>query len=238
MTEEEPVKGDRKAARMAASKIAVQLNGESPEDADIVELGNGLKIRVHEVPPLVLRQPLQHLPEPKPPLIPLPEKGEGIEEPNPNDPDYIKAHDEWEATLGLATMDTMLLLGTTEPTLDGEPKPLIDYCPDDMMLPEAEGWIKWLEAAGVTVDVSTPNTRYLCWLRYYAVANATDLGKLMSAIAGKSGVREEDVAQAATSFPGDKARGTDSGPDPKPNRTDRRALQRANSRSRSGGRGT
>jgi hypothetical protein len=234
MAEEEPAKGNESAARMAASKVAEeQRNGKSPEDADVVELGSGLKIRVHEVPPLVLRQPLQHLPEPKPPLIPLPEKGEGIEEPNPNDPDYIKAHDEWESTLGLATMDTMLLLGTTEPTKDGEPKPLIEHCPDDMMMPEAEGWIKWLEAAGVSVDISTPNTRYLCWLRYYAVSNAKDLGKLMAAIAGKSGVQEDDVANAATSFPGDETRGADSGPAPKPNRANRRALQRPSSRSRS-----
>lgn len=232
--EEVAVEADENAARTVASKVAEQSNnGISPEDADVVEFRSGLKIRVHEVPPLILRQPLQHLPEPQPPMIDLSaEKGEGIKEPNPNDPHYIEAHAKWELTIGLSIMDTMLLLGTTEPMKDGDPKPLIEYCPENLMRPDEDGWVKWLEAAGVTVDSSTQNTRYLCWLRYYAVSNAQDLKLLMAAIAGKSGVREGDVALAAQSFPSDKTRGTDSGTPPQTNRADRRAVQRTRSRSR------
>jgi hypothetical protein len=170
-------------------------------------------------------------------MIDMSEKGEGLTEPNSNDPTYIKEHAEWEMTVGLSIMDTMMLLGTTEPSETGEPVPLIETLPDKMFPPESDGWVKWLQAAGVTVDESTPNTRYLCWLRYYAVSNSADLAKLTRAIAGKSGVREEDVGLAADAFQSDASRGTDTGASPKPNRRDRRALQRANSRDGGGDRG-
>lgn len=232
MAEEKPAEPDTIVARQTASDIAKrqQDNGMNPEDSDRVEFRSGLVLGVHEVPPLILRQPLQDLPEPEPPTIHL--KDKGVHEPNPSDPDYLEAHAKWQATLGLATMDTMLLLGTTEPSEDGEPKPLIIEL-GSMMAPDKEGWIHWLEAAGVRVDLSTPNTRYLCWLRFYAVSNAGDLNRLMTAIAGKSGVKEEDVDLAAKAFPGDEARGADSTVTPTPNRANRRAVQRSNPRSSS-----
>lgn len=233
MTEEDTgIKADEQVARQAASQVADDQREGIDEDANFVEFRNGLKLGVREVPPMILRKPLEHLPEPQPPKIPLPEKGEGIEEPNPNDPSYIDAHASWEITVGLAVMDTMLLLGTTEPTPNGEPRPLILHCPDNLLRPEDEGWVSWLEAANVVVDKSTSNTRYLCWLRYYAVSNASDLSRLSSAIAGKSGVREEDVALAASAFPGDETRGANSESAPKTNRANRRAIQRTNSRAR------
>lgn len=230
MIEEKPAEADETVARRTASKIAEQQNnGANPKDSNIVEFRSGLKLGIHEVPPLILRQPLQDLPEPEPPTIYLEDKG--VSEPNPSNPDYIEAHAKWQATLGLATMDTMLLLGTTEPSEDGEPKPLIIDL-GSVMAPDKEGWVHWLEAAGVRVDLSSPNTRYLCWLRYYAVSNAGDLNRLMTAIAGKSGVKEEDVDLSAEAFQGDKTRGADSAIAATPNRADRRAVQRPNSRSR------
>lgn len=233
MAEKEPTNIE-KTARAAASKVADgQRGGAADPDDNSIEFKNGLIMGVHEVPPLILRQPLQHLPEPQPPMIPLPDKGKGIEEPNPNDPEYIDAHAEWEVAIGLSVMDTLLLLGTTEPTADGEPRPLIEHCPDGLLMPENDGWVNWLKSAGVEVDNSTPNTRYLCWLRYYAVSNAQDLARLTTAIAGKSGVTEADVALATTAFQGDKTRGSDSGNNAKTNRADRRALQRTNSGARS-----
>ena len=238
VAEEKPVEADEKAARQTASDVAdTQRNGrEDPADANRVEFRSGLVLGVREVPPLILRQPLQRLPEPEPPMIPLPDKGEGIEEPNPNDPEYIRKHSEWEMTVGLSIMDTLMLLGTTEPNEDGEPTPLIENLPKGMFLPESEGWVKWLEAANVSVDTTTENTRYLCWLRYYAVSNSGDLAKLTRAIAGKSGVREEDVALAAQAFPGDETRRADSRSASKPNRADRRAVQRSGSGNGSGSR--
>ena len=237
--QEKPAEADEGAARQTASDVAedAQNNGTSPEDLNSVEFRNGLKLGVREVPPLILRQPLQKLPEPEPPMIDMSDKGEGLTEPNPNDPAYIKVHAEWELTVGLSIMDTMMLLGTTEPTETGEPKPLIETLPEGMFPPESDGWVNWLKAAGVTIDESTVNTRYLCWLRYYAVSNSTDLAKLTRAIAGKSGVREEDVGLAADAFSGDTSRGTDTGPASKPNRKQRRELQRANSRDGGGDRG-
>lgn len=238
---QEPVapEADEKLARKTASEVAAdaQKNGKSPADLNEVKFRSGLIIGVREVPPLILRQPLEKLPEPQPPMIPLPDKGKDIHEPNPNDPDYIADHEQWELTVGLSIMDTMLLLGTTEPQSEGDPKPLIQHCPENVLLPETEGWINWLEAAGVVVDVSTPNTRYLCWLRYYAASNASDLARLTAAIAGKSGVREEDVALAAQAFQGDAPRGTDPDSASQPNRADRRAVQRSRPRHGSGGRG-
>lgn len=235
--EELAIEADEGLARQTAADVATdaQKNGLSSEDENVVEFRSGLKLGVREVPPLILRQPLEKLPEPQPPMIPLPEKGKDIMEPNPNDPDYIDAHEEWQLTVGLSIMDTMLLLGTTEPQKEGDPKPLIEYIPDGMMLPEDEGWVTWLEAAGVPVDNSNLNTRYLCWLRFYAASNASDLAKLTRAIAGKSGVREEDVALAAQAFPSDQTRGADSESVAKPNRADRRAVQRSRPGNGAGG---
>lgn len=184
--QEEPAEPDVDAARMVASNIAdAGVNGAEPEDENSVTFRSGLQLGVHEVPPLIIRRPLQELPEPQPPMIPMPDKGEHIQEPNPNDPDYIREHEEWQLTIGLSVMDTMLILGTTEPDEEGEAVPLIINLPEKMFHPDHNGWINWLSAGGVEIDERTKHTRYLCWLRYYAVANTADLGKLLSAIAGK-----------------------------------------------------
>ena len=156
---------DVKTARRAAVDIAADAN-EKDTDNDVVELSNGIRLRVRTVPPLILRQPIQHLPEPQPPTIHLDKQD--VDEPNPNDPDYLREHAEWEATAGFATVDLMLLLGTTKPTEEGPPEPMIEHLPDDIFGPESDAWVSWLEAAKVKVDVSTPQDRYLSWLRSYA----------------------------------------------------------------------
>lgn len=232
--EEDVAQPDEQAARRAAVDIAAGADKQDP-DKDVVELSNGIRLRVRTVPPLILRQPVQHLPEPQPPTVHLDKQN--VDEPNPGDPEYQRAHAEWEATTGFATVDLMLLLGTTEPTESGEPRPLIEHLPEGIFPPDSDAWVKWLESAKVKVDVSTPQDRYLSWLRSYAVASTKDLDRLSTAIADRTGVKEVDVQTATSSFPSDEARRTNPELASKPNRTDRRALQQRASRSRAGNRG-
>ena len=155
--------------------------------SDIVSLSNGIVLKLKPVPPFLARQAVISLQRPKPPVVFLEDKGR--EEENPNDPEYQRAIQEYEARQIELGLNVMLLVGTAVETV-----PKGCYGPDD------DEWLEDLAIVGIEVDVERPRARYLAWLRYYALQSASDIALVTQALATGVGLTEEEVQATADSF--------------------------------------
>src|SRR3990172_5858636 len=96
-----------------------------------------------------------------------------------------------------AANDAMLLLGTR-----------VVSVPEGFAALESEEWVEELGALGIAVE---PRMRRLAWLKFWAVRTAQDATTVLTAVMRCTGVREEDVADAADSFRGGATRLPDHG---------------------------
>src|SRR3990167_5649715 len=78
---------------------------------DEVALSSGIVIGFKNVPPLLLSDAVARVVKPEPPKIVHEDKG-GVEEPNPNDPDYVKALELWQTASTEAASNVALMVGT------------------------------------------------------------------------------------------------------------------------------
>jgi hypothetical protein len=181
----------------AAAKVA-EARGDAGERG-LVTLSNGVVLKCSPIPPLLLRLAGSEIEAPAVPTFL--NEAKGREEENPEDPDYKRALLDHRLRVGDAAMNIMLAVGTS-----------IEHIPDGVSKPEDDDWIDTLKSAGISVEHATPKARYISWLRMYAVATTEDLNSLTRAVGETASVKEEDVALAAESFPGEEARGADSQP--------------------------
>jgi hypothetical protein len=111
------------------------------------------------------------------------------DEPNPSDPDYLKALEDANRERGVAAIDTMALFGI-----------------DIETLPESDAWLKklqYMQKRGLIdmsdYDLEDDQEREFVFKRFIAVNNII-LKKIMSV----SGITEDEVAAAERSFRGNE----------------------------------
>lgn len=170
---------------------------EKKEIPDRVELSNGIVLKLRRVAPLVVREATVRVEKPRPPTVYREDKQR--EEENPADPDYLEAMEAYDEKTSKAAIDAILLLGT-------EPVEI----PEGVSKPEDSDWVEVLDYLGITLNLEDPRTRYLAWLRFYAMASADDIEKAIGGPMLLSGVSESEVRESLDSFRSDGERGTNS----------------------------
>lgn len=198
MTEQNVTKAVAQSAELARKKIDDKSTAKK-EDV-IVEMENGVKFRVKEVPQFAYVDLRNSLPEPTPPIFYNPSTDR--EEPNPQDPRYKAQMSNWQVAMSSAITDINIVLGSEVIYV---PKSIPTYDSDEFkeklqFMLERFGWDKReIREAGKT-------TQYLMWVKYEAASGGRvesdgDLGKLLIAINRMSGVPEEDVDIEVDKFP-------------------------------------
>jgi len=161
---------------MDANTKAVLTVARQQQTDDIIVLSTGYRARIVPVAPTLLQQVSAQFKEPPVPTWHNPDKGR--DEPNPNDPDYLRTVQEVNEQRGLAVMDALILFGVE----------LVDPIPED-------GWENKLRYLGIEVDTNDPLARELAFKKYVAVGNAD-----LMEITRRAGITEEAVQEAAQMF--------------------------------------
>lgn len=152
-----------------------------------VVLTSGVKVRLVSVPSMLLLQLTRQLQEPEVPMWHNPDKDR--DEPNPMDPAYIKAVENYKADMGQLTTRAYLANGVK----------VLEPLPEDKYPEQDDSWIEGLEYIGIDVPKNGLG-RYVAWLQYHILGDA-DLTDILTGIAVAGGVvTEEQVQQAAESF--------------------------------------
>lgn len=180
-------------ATAADNAVGALESIEEDEDKFHVVLSSGIVLRIKPVPPLALRRAVTSVPPPAVPIVYIESKGR--EEPNPNDPDYLKAVQEYEQNQILRMTDVLFFLGTA-----------IESIPDGLEGPEGDEWIAELEVLNLPVDKDNKYKRYLSWLTDYALMTERDIAKTVTKCLGVSGVTEVEVQRAVAAFRSAKER--------------------------------
>lgn len=167
----------------ARAVLAAGKEARLPDDG-IVEV-RGTKVRIEPVPVNLIDDVTRRIKDPEIPTFFNEDKER--EEPNKNDPQYLKELEEADMTRNRAAMDAMVLFGIE--LIDG--------------LPEDEGWIKKLKYLERLERIDLSNydledelDKEFLYKRYI-LADA----KLIGMISRASGVSPEEVSQLEDSFP-------------------------------------
>lgn len=146
---------------------------------------NGTVLKLRHVPSLTVLAVQRGIKKPEVPR--WFNEAKSREEENPNDPQYTKAVEDYNAHIGDAAIDTYLANGVSVLRLG-----------DDCPLEESD-WAEGLQLVGIEIPQSGVQRR-VCWLKYHVIGDE-DLGNLTAAIAIAGGVvTEEAVIAAAESF--------------------------------------
>jgi hypothetical protein len=186
------------AALAVAERCVKRMDLDGP---GTVRLRSGIVLRVKPVPLDAMGQAAGHLIRPEPPITHNESKGR--DEANPADAGYVRALAEYEEASARSQGNVALLMGTECASV-----------PDGMFPPEDDGWAEVLDAAGVTVDISTAARRYASWLKLYAFRGTIDAEAAMFAVFTQTSLAEEEVGRAVLAFrdragrPADNGRGT------------------------------
>jgi hypothetical protein len=169
-------------------KAAIDVAKERSDGLEVtVDLPYGVKGIIVPVPPQLVDEVTNRIQDPEVPIWHNEEKDR--DEPNPSDPDYLKALEEANRARGVAAIDTMALFGI-----------------DIETMPESDAWLKKLQYMQKRdlidisgYDLEDDQEREFVFKRFIAVNNII-LKKIMAV----SGITEEEVAAAERSFRGDE----------------------------------
>lgn len=189
---------DKEAAPKKAQKSTGQavLNVAKKEGSDgdgIIKLSTGYRARLHPVASSLIADVTAQLDEPQIPVFMNEDKGR--EEPNPNDPAYIKAMAEYQRKQGQAGLDAMVMFGVE--LVDGVP-------PKEEWLPKLQFMERRKSLDLSDYDLDNEMDLEYIFKKYIAVGNAD-----YERITELSGVSEADIDEAVRKFQGDEARGAD-----------------------------
>lgn len=152
-----------------------------------ITLKNGIILKLKPVAPIAIREAAVRVQPPEVPLVYIEEKQR--EERNPADPAYLRAVDRYEADQVFRVADVLVLMGTK-----------VEFVPEGRSGPDDDDWIDLLDALDISVPRDNKYRRYLAWVRYYAIEDEEDIGRVMAAIVRLSGVTEVEVDKAAKAF--------------------------------------
>lgn len=172
------------AVTAAAVGAARAENGSHPGG---LRLTNGVVLKLKPVPPFAVRQAAVEIKDPVVPVVYIQDKDRT--EPNPNDPDYLKAMRAAQEQRVSAVTNLFFMIGTD-----------VISVPAGMFKPEEDDWIDMLDAVGLPVDRVNKFKRYFQWMAWYVVTSEQDIAAIVSGVATLSGVREEDVLTAMRDF--------------------------------------
>lgn len=168
-------------------KTASAIADSAKPRSNTVELTNGIVLRIVPVPPLAMREVSIQVKPPEVPTVWMEDKQR--DEPNPNDPDYLKALVEYSQRQVEMLTNIMLCLGTQ-----------VAEVPEGVDKPEDNDWIERIEFLGLHIDTSNKYQRYLSWLRYYALTSGPDISSIVRTVMQNSGTTEEEVQAIIKSF--------------------------------------
>lgn len=125
--------------------------------------------------------------EPQPPIVEL--KSKGREQENPNDPKYIKDHDQWKSNRTFALLLVLYALGVK-----------VAHVPEGMPGPDSQEWMEEFSLSGLQ-QTGSPKERLIAWIQYKAISLNKTLGKvereaILLAAIRQMGVAEQDVQDA------------------------------------------
>lgn len=185
---------ESEAIRATSKVVKNSRNREIPKE---VVLSNGIVLSVKAMPPMLLNSVANSIPEPVVPKVYIEEKDR--EEENPNHPSYIKALEDRQTKIGMAT-NNLILYACTK----------IKELPEGIPGPDDDTWIPLARMSGLDIDNSDPVQRYVTWLKCVAIENVDDMTKAMQVPIMLAGVSEEEVADVMDSFRSGEGRSTDS----------------------------
>ena len=171
----------------------LEVAKEKDEQEDSTVLSTGVRARLMPVAANLISKVASRVKDPPVPMDYIEEKER--EEPNPDNPEYLRQLAEATTKRGTVSLETMVMFGVD--LIDG--------------LPEDDSWLKrlqFLEKRGdidlSEYDLEDPMEREFVYKLYIAVGS-TDIIR----IAKMSGISPEEVDRAAESFQGSEARDTD-----------------------------
>lgn len=151
-----------------------------------VVLPSGVKVRLVAVPNMVVMAMTKLVKEPQIPVYRNDAKDR--DEPNPLDPLYLRAIEDYKSALGDLTVQAYLANGVRVLTIPADKHELT-----------SDQWAEGLRFIGIDVPESGLG-RTVAWLKYHILEDA-DLMDILSGIAIAGGaVTEAQVQQAAESF--------------------------------------
>lgn len=187
----------KNGAQPSASDVAAIAAAESGQGAKRIQryrMENGIVLKLKGVAPLIMREAASRIRDPQVPMAFI--EAKGTEEPNPNDPEYIRELLEVQSRRSEAALTAALIMGTE-----------IDEIPEGMSGPDDTQWSDDVETISELTGVSLPlNTtigskgRYLDWLRYYAISSETELAMLTRMLTIGVALTHEEVQAVAESF--------------------------------------
>ena len=161
--------------------------GERDREERIHTLRNGVRVKVFPVSATLIDEVVSRVEDPEVPIFHNPDKDR--DEPNPNDPQYLKALAKADKQRGIAAMDAMVMFGVQ--VVDGIPAP--------------ETWLTKLQMMDrmKRLDLSvydlTNEIDVEFLYKRYILADA----ELLDIVGKESGMIAEDVERAERSFPSD-----------------------------------
>jgi hypothetical protein len=175
---------------MTKEKIAALAVAEELANQDgILTLSTGYRAKIRPVSAQLLDSAMSRIKDPPVPEIYLEEKGRN--EPNPNDPQYLKDLDEANHKRSMASVDVLILMGVQ----------LVDPVPNDI---EWLVGLQQLERLGLfdlsPYDLTNERDREFVFKRFVAVGNED-----LKMITAKMGITEADIKAAEAAFSGNKA---------------------------------
>lgn len=150
-----------------------------------VTLPNGVKVRINPVGAALISDVTSRIKDPEIPVVYIADKERN--EPNPNDPNYLRGLEEANQKRGIAMIDTLVMFGVE--LLDGIPE-------DDEWMKKLTFMVKrgLLDLSGYDLDDSFD--REFLYKRYILVDNT-----VISMVTDASGLSTEDISRAEASFP-------------------------------------
>jgi hypothetical protein len=167
-----------------AVQVANQIR--SGGNDGLLRLSTNVVLKPVRVPNMIFPEVMRRYARPRPPRVMIADLGR--EEENPNDPTYLAQLEAYNSELGMAMVDTMIVMGTE-----------LVSAPKDFPKPAEARWADKLKAAGFTIT-SEPIQRYLMWVKYIAAPSDEDIQLIMEGVGRLSGVSEKDVSEAIDTF--------------------------------------
>ena len=147
----------------------------------------GITVTLERVGPMVAAPVRKAFPPPQPPLAP---GVGGALEPNPADPDYLRAIEAYNQEFNFRLQDVLLLQGIG----------------DDLVVDHEA--VARLRRTMADLGAPIPETESdrLVYIKYLVVASADDIPRFVAALAHYDTPQEDDVSAASAVFPGDVPR--------------------------------
>jgi len=168
----------------------LELTEEQTEQSDEITLSTGVVLKFKKIPILRIQAVVEQFPYPDVPEVF--NKDKGRMEKNPFSEEYKKLVEEADTKRGLAVIDTVLAVGTE-----------VSSVPDDFEKTlDSEDWIEELAIGHIKVNAASKIARYHAWVKYVAIVDQSDVGKILEQFGLQLGTGEANVAsQLRNNFP-------------------------------------